>query len=450
MDAMDGQARVVRSRRRALASLATGAASATLARCSWPPEPATRPARAPARVAFWSYGGTGAVGPIMEKVALEYQRRVPTTTIDFTGLPSAEIQDKLVVAMTAGAGPDIYYDSWRAFQRFMDNGWFLDITQEFGKRRYRPTDFYDVPLKAHQLDGRQMGMPQGWGTSLFGINLDLFEQHGVTLTPGFDETWTQDDCVRLLKQIVRYDDDGKMAPHGGADDPIFFHWLYSYGADFLTPDMSRAAVTTPEALAAAEWYARVHTGERVFMRDGIDKRAGIGFNLGNVAINGSGIPVDLPRWAQFPFRVNVFLRPRVPGARAGGGHVARMYMDSYLLFKHTRVRDATVDFLFWLLDDGAVLIEREHGGINIPPYKKVAEEIFLKVPSPFNRKKWIEAAAQSRTDPKHPRWQPDLNQIYGRYTAQLRTGQAAPREAMHNMAGEINAVLDEYRRQRAR
>lgn len=401
--------------------------------------------RQPARFAFWSYGSTGAVGPIMEKVAQEYQKRFPDVTIDFTGVPSGQIQDKLVVALTSGSGPDIYYDSWRAFQRFMDNGWFLDITAEFGKRKYRQSDFYDVALKAHQIDGKQMGMPQGWGTSLFGMNLDIYQSAGVRLDPGFDEKWTQDDLIRMLKSVVKYDEEGRMAPHGGADDPILFHWLYSYGGDFLAPDMSKAATTTPEALAAAEWYAKVHTGDRVFMRDSVDKRSGIGFLMGNVAINGSGIPVDLPRWALLPFKVNVFLRPKAPK-----GHFARMYMDSYLIFKETKARDATVDFLFWLMDDGATLIEKEHGGINIPPYKKVAEEVFLKVQSPFSRKKWIDAAAQSKTDPKHPKWQPDLNTIYGKYAGQLRTGQASPREAMRNMANDVNAVLDEYRRQRGR
>jgi hypothetical protein len=126
-----------------------------------------------------------------------------------------------------------------------------------------------------------------------------------------------------------------------------------------------------------------------------------------------------------------------------------MYIDGYLLFKGSKVRDATVDFLFWLLDDGAVSIEKQ-GGVNIPVYKKVAETVFLTSPSPFAKKKWLEAAASTHTDPPHAKWIPDLSSIYGKYTAQLRTSQAGPREAMQNMATDIDAVLAEYRRQRGR
>ena len=41
------------------------------------------------------------------------------------------------------------------------------------------SDFYEVPTKAYQIEGKQMGMPQGWGTSLYVMNLDVFENNGV-------------------------------------------------------------------------------------------------------------------------------------------------------------------------------------------------------------------------------------------------------------------------------
>ena len=200
--------------------------------------------------------------------------------------------------------------------------------------------------------------------------------------------------------MVKFEADGKQAAPAGADDSIFFHWLWSYGGDFLTADKTQAATTSPEALAAAEWYARMHTSERVFMRDGIDKRDGIAFNLGNIAINGNGIPNSLPDWNRFPFKVDVFQRPRVAGSSASG-RVNRMYIDGYLLFKGSKYRDATVDFLFWLLDEGAVSIEKQ-GGVNIPVYKKVAETVFLTASSPFSRKKWLDARSldQDRSGPR--------------------------------------------------
>ncbi|HEX2034792.1 MAG TPA: extracellular solute-binding protein [Chloroflexota bacterium] len=407
-------------------------------------------ARGPAKLTFWVYGGGGPIGDTIFKTTAEaYQQQVPNTTVEYTSLPSGTIQDKMLVSWTSDTVPDIVMDSWRGFLRFMDHDFFLDISKDFAGRKYKPADFYETALKAYQVEGRQLGMPQGWGTSLYGLNLDVFQNAGVRLESGFDETWTQDDCVRWLKQVVKYEADGRQAPPCGADDTIFFHWLWSMGGDFLNADKTQAATTTPEALAAAEWYARVHTGDRVFMRDGIDRREGIGFNEGNVAIQGNGIPNSLPTWNRLTFKVDVFQRPRVVGARPGGGRTNRMYIDGYLLFKGTKYRDATVDFLFWLLDEGAVSIEGQ-GGVNIPSYKPVAENVFLRSPSPFAKKKWLDAASATRTDPAHAKWIPDLSAVYNKYTGQLRTGEAGPREAMQQMAGDINAVLEEYRRQRGR
>ena len=405
--------------------------------------------KGPAKLAFWVYGGGGPIGDtIFKTTAAEYQQKQPETTIEYASIPSGNIQEKVLVSWTSDVVPDIVMDSWRGFLRFMDSGFFLDVSKDFAGRKYKPADFYDTALKAYQVDGKQMGMPQGWGTSLYGLNTDIFQNAGVKLDPGFDENWTPDDCVRMLKQVVKFEPDGKQATPCGADDSIFFYWLWSYGGDFLNADKTKAATTTPEALAAAEAYAKLHTSDRVFMRDGIDKREGVSFNNGNIAIQGNGIPNSLPDWNKYTFKVDVFQRPKIAN-RGANGRINRMYIDGYLLFKGSKYRDATVDFLFWLLDDGAVSIEKQ-GGVNIPVYKKVAETVFLPAASPFAKKKWLDAASSTRTDPAHPKWQPDLGNVYSKYTALLRTGQAGPREAMTQMATDIDAILDEYRRQRGR
>ncbi len=157
----------------------------------------------------------------------------------------------MLVSWTSDTVPDIVMNSWRGFLRFMDSGFFLDLSKDFAGRKVKPADFYETALKAYQIEGKQMGMPQGWGTTLFGINTDILGNAGVRLEPNFDETWTQDDLVRMLKQVVKFEPDGKQALPAGADDGTFFHWLWSYGGDFLNADKTQAATTTPEALAAA-------------------------------------------------------------------------------------------------------------------------------------------------------------------------------------------------------
>ncbi len=217
------------SRRRLMrAAGAALPAPLALAGCEIGGAPAQR--RGPAKIAFWVYGGGGPIGDVIFKTtAEEYQKKYPETQIEYTSIASAQIQDKMLVSWTSDVVPDIVMDSWRGFLRFMDNDFFLDVTKDFASRKLKATDFYETALKAYQVDGKQMGMPQGWGTSLFGVNLGVFENAGVRLQPGFDENWNQDDLVRMLKSVVKFDADGKQEVPCGADDGTFFHWLWSYG-----------------------------------------------------------------------------------------------------------------------------------------------------------------------------------------------------------------------------
>lgn len=434
------------SRRRLLQRSAAGLGTLALAGCDASSIGiGTQPKRrGPAKVAFWNYGGGGVSDQLFSTTVAEYQQKFPEVTVERTGIPSGQIQDKLLVSWTSDVVPDIVMDSNRGFLRFMDSGWYLDLTREFAGRRLKVGDFYESMTRSYVIDGKQMGMPQGGGSSLYAVNVDLFERNGVRLSPGFDDNWTQDDFVRMLKQVVKYDSQGRMDPHGGADDGILFHWLYSYGADFLTADKSRAATSTPEALAAAEWYAKVHQVDRVFMRDGIDKRPELNFDQATIAVHGNGIANSIIAYSKIPARINVFPKPKAPK-----GRTHRLYIDGYFLFKDTRAREATVDFLFWLLEEGGISIERQ-GGNNIPSNKKVAEQVWMTTMTQFNKKKWLDALPAARPDPLHAKWIPDLQNVYGKYSRQLRTGEAGPREAMANMTNDINAVLDEYRRQRGR
>ena len=425
------------------AHVALGSTAVALSACGADGAGGAPKSRGPAKVIFWNYGGGGVSDQLFSATVDGYKKASPEITVERVGVPSAETADKMVVAWASDTAPDIMMDSNRSFLRFMDNNWFLDLSKEF-TRKLKPADFHEVPLKTYQIEGKQMGMPQGWGTSLYAINTDLLAKNGIRINPGQDDNWTADDFVRLLKPMIKYDGSGRQEPPGGVDDGVFFHWLYSYGGDFLSADKTKAATNTPEALAAAEAYAKVHTTDRVYLRDGIDKRAEINFLQGTLLVHGNGIANSVVDYAKVPGKVEIFNKPR-----AAKGRINRLYLDGYFLNRTTKVKDPAVDFLFWLLDDGARIIE-QLGGNNIPSNKKVAEQVWLTTMTQFNKKKWLDAAPTARPDPLHAKWQPDLSNIYGKYSGQLRAGTAGPREAMINMTNDVQAVLDDYRRQRGR
>src|SRR5687768_6658146 len=120
-------------RRSALTALGSSAAAAALTACEAGAGGGPK-TRAPAKVVFWNYGGGGVSDQLFSATVDGYKKASPEITVERVGIPSGEIQDKMVVAWSSDTAPDIVMDSNRGFLRFMDNGWFQDLSKEFTRK----------------------------------------------------------------------------------------------------------------------------------------------------------------------------------------------------------------------------------------------------------------------------------------------------------------------------
>ncbi len=389
---------------------------------------------------YWAFGGGGPLGDKLFRLPADNYTKdsAGKVTVNYTDISSADIEEKALTAWVSGTGPDVLFDSSRGFLRFMDSDVFLDVAPDFAQRKLQASDWYQTPLTFYQVKGQQLGLPQGFGTQPYGLNLDLLQRAGVNLASGFDQTWGQDELTQMLKQVVKYAPSGMETP-GGDDDGVFNNWLWNYGSDLVSTDLLSSPAANTGGIDAATWYQQVHTGDRIFMRPSIDYPSNVSFTAGNIAMTGaSAEPAALSSWGNLPFKVNLFLRPKGPA-----DHLTRLYIDGFYVWNKTKVRDTAVDFMFYLTNQGCAQMD-DGGGYNIPAYRPVVEKVFLPRPSSLNKQVWLTSADHSRTDPRHPKWIPDINTSYGKYTTALRNGTMAPRDAMMAMAGEITVILQNY------
>jgi ABC-type glycerol-3-phosphate transport system substrate-binding protein len=398
------------------------------------------PAQGAVKLLYWAFGGGGPLGDKLfrlpaDNYSTEHAGKV---SVEYSDISSDQIEEKMLTSWVSGTGPDVVFDSSRGFLRFMDSDVFLDVAPAFAQRKLSRSDWYQVSLDFFLVKGQQLGMPQGFGTNPYGLNLDLFRSAGVTMAPNFDQSWSQDDLVHMLKQVVKYTPDGKETP-GGNDDTLLVNWLWNYGSDLVSADLLSSPAANAGGIDAATWYQQVHTADRVFMRPTLDTGTNIGFTDGNVAITGNGAePAALSSWKDLPFEANLFLRPKGPA-----DHLTRLYIDGFYVWNKTRVKDTAVDFLFYLTNQGCAQMDNG-GGYNIPAYRPVVQNVFLPRPSKLNKQIWLTSAEHARTDPRHPKWIPDISNVYGKYNTALQSGTMAPRDAMQAMAQEITVILQLY------
>jgi ABC-type glycerol-3-phosphate transport system substrate-binding protein len=74
-------------------------------------------------------------------------KRVPNVTVEYTTVPSGEIQEKTLVTWSSDTGPDVVFDSSRMLMCFMDLDPFLDVTKDFAQHKFKPADFYETSLR---------------------------------------------------------------------------------------------------------------------------------------------------------------------------------------------------------------------------------------------------------------------------------------------------------------
>lgn len=111
-----------------------------------------------------------------------------------------------------------------------------------------------------EVDGNIYGYSWDWNNVATHINLDMLEAAGLPF-PSSD--WDMDTFLRYARTLTREVDGNKV--YGITIRPNFFTVsavLYNFGAQFLTDDMTRSALDTPEALEAFQFlYDLVYTYE---------------------------------------------------------------------------------------------------------------------------------------------------------------------------------------------
>jgi len=408
------------------------------------PQAAPAGSKAPVTVVFWCRD----TQENYEKLAapmIEYRKRNPNITIadENANMTDSEFNTKLRAAFAGGSGPDAWWSATRLLRPLHGIGAVADLTQFYAKAKLTADKFYGNSVEEITVDGKIHGVPQGWGIGLLGTNRTLLQRAGVTLAPDYDKTWTQAQFIDILKKVARSDAEGNLGTWGvewGTDVSSAMPNLWEFGADLLDKDNKRAVINSgaiaPKAVQAFQWWADLTWVHRVQpRRTGPDRPQGVNmWNMGRQAVNGNAGPNVLIQWNNFDFEWDVALRPLGP---AGRNH--RFYSNAYYMWKDSKTKDATWDYLSWAGTDGMEFTEAA-GGYNIPGYKKVADAIWVgKKTNNINRQRWLDAAKDGKAQPLVVKWD-EQNAIISKHRADLLDQKINAKLAVESIDKELTAL----------
>ncbi|UCD80872.1 MAG: sugar ABC transporter substrate-binding protein, partial [Desulfobacterales bacterium] len=199
-----------------------------------------------------------------------FHQKYPNIKVVMEPVSYGEKETKYTVESAAGRAPDVFHVHAFSLPMFFSKGFAKELTPFIEKEGAGFLDaWYPLPLELMTYNGKIHAMPGDYMTMVLFYNSEMFKAAGLDPDKS-PKTW--DEFLVYAQKLTRdTDGDGKVDQWGfgtvGAKSPGFSlrfgPFIWSYGADYLTPDMKHSALDTPEAKAAFAFFVELYTKYKV-------------------------------------------------------------------------------------------------------------------------------------------------------------------------------------------
>ena len=199
-----------------------------------------------------------------------FQQQHPNIKVVLEPVSYKEKETKYTVESTAGRAPDVFHVHAFSLPMFFGKGFAKELTPFIAKEDSQFLDaWYPLPLKLMKYNGKVHALPGDYMTMVLFYNTQMFKDAGLDPNKP-PKTW--EEFLAYAKKLTRdTNGDGKIDQWGfgtvGAKSPGFSlrfgPFIWSFGADYLTPDMKGSALNTKEAKEAFSFFVELYTKHKV-------------------------------------------------------------------------------------------------------------------------------------------------------------------------------------------
>ena len=201
---------------------------------------------------------TNPQGKFMESLVPEFELATGIK-VDFQIIETGAMRDKQNVEFAAQS-PAI--DIWHTFlpqegQKYDRAGWYEDIAPYLANSSLMPPD-YDVAdlessIRLSKINGVLVGLPMWVESQPLFYNQELLDKAKLAIPTTMDELEAAAKAIHAPKQEIYGWATRATSP---LNTSAFLPALLSFGGNWLDAD-GRAAINSPEAVKAVDWYARM-------------------------------------------------------------------------------------------------------------------------------------------------------------------------------------------------
>ncbi|NLA52646.1 MAG: extracellular solute-binding protein [Alcaligenaceae bacterium] len=305
------------------------------------------------------------------------------------------------------------------------------------------TDMFRYPVD----DPKTYAIPFRTGTALIFYRTDLFEEYGIDIPTNWDEF---KEAARKL--TLDLDGDGQTDIYGycikGGDTHTvsedFQRYLYAFGGQILSDDMSKCVINEEPGVAAVELMKffvdekLTHPDFLTWIRDDLI----VAQQQGRVAMAMQFSPyfglMRDPEQSLVHDKISAFPMPTVPGVPVG-----RTYNPTWALAidgnsKNKEAAWQLIKFLVNKENQYDFALNHANGPVRRSVIQEPEYREFIGIADALEA-----GLAVGTSNPPHPAFA-EMEEIWGQEIIQVLMGQKTPKSAMDDAAARIDRILRRY------
>ena len=331
--------------------------------------------------------------------------------------------ERLTTLFAGGAAPDVIRMEYQRSYPFIKEDLLLPLDEFIARDpSFHIDDFFPVAIEAHTVDGHVYGIPQEAQPFTVFVNTRRLDEAGLAFPP---HDWDMDSFVEIARRTRVVDHESKVVHYGWQLETSltrFAPFLYAFGADFVSPDRTAFAITSPQMIEALEYL------QRAYLETGV---IGGSFQAGQSTLYLGG-PWMVPGFRDQLADVSWDIMP-VPGGPGGRG--TTLGSDAYHISKQSSSPELAWEFIKYITSEESLSLMAEGGSI-VPARRDLAHHYITRASElpPHNLEAYLVGLEIARPTPMirnffdvarilEPAW---LEVVQGKYDAARRMEEILP------------------------
>ncbi|MFC4025065.1 extracellular solute-binding protein [Oceanobacillus longus] len=206
-------------------------------------------------ITVWAHPYTGdaeAEAKMWEEIIANYNEEFPDVTVNYETIPWANRDQKILTALAANNGPDVFYAIPDQMPQYADEGMLLELDPYL--EDYDMDDFVDTALVSTTWQDKMYGLPILQEAYTFFYNVDVIEAIGED--PGnLPTTWEEfEDWAEKAKEQDKF---ALSYAGGGSMNGTIYPWIWQAGGDIITQE-DEILINSPESVEAFEFINNMY------------------------------------------------------------------------------------------------------------------------------------------------------------------------------------------------